>query len=260
MTVIFFGNAGTGGLGYEAGLPRCKELKLDAMEYPFTYGIRMSNSTAKKAGALAKQLNIKMSVHAPYYVNLASIEKAKITASKKRILMSCERAHHMGAKYVVFHPAYYQKYSPEECFKIVAEQIKDMNAKIKKNKWNVRLAPETTGKASQFGNIDELLKLKKQTGCHLCVDFAHLYARNLGKIDYNEIFKKLKSLNHIHSHFSGITYGQKGERSHKLQDKKHFFPLAKAIKKAKPKSITIINESPDVFGDAVKMKKWFNLL
>ena len=257
---IYFGHAGSGGLGNLEGIKKTKELKLEAMECAFTYGVKMSNALAKQCGELAKKLDIKMSVHAPYYINLASKEKAKITASKKRILMSCERAHHIGAKYVVFHAAYYQKYSPEECFKIVAEQIKDMNKAIKKNKWNVKLAPEVTGKPSQFGDLNELLKLKRQTGCHLCVDFAHLYARNLGKIDYNEVFKKLKSLSHIHAHISGLTYGPKGERSHKLLDKKMFMPLAKAIKKNKPKSITLINESPDVFGDAVKMKKWFNKL
>ena len=255
---ILFGPAGSAGLGNLEGIKKAKSLSLGAFEVEFTYGVKMANPLAKQCGKLAKDLNIKLSVHAPYYINLASEEKKKITASKKRILMSCERAHYLGARYVVFHAAYYQKDSPEQCYKKVAEETKDMNTAIKKNKWNVKLTPETTGKASQFGTVDELMKLKKETGCYLCIDFAHLYARNLGKIDYDEIFKKIKSLNHIHSHFSGITYTQKGERSHKPQDKAHFLPLAKAIKKAKPKSMTIINESPFVFRDAVKMKKWFS--
>lgn len=255
--IVTFGPAGSGGLGNIEGIKKAKQLSLGAFELEFTYGVKMQNALAKQVGALAKKLNIRLSVHAPYYVNLASKEKAKITASKKRILMSCERANYLRAKYVVFHPAYYQNLSPEDCYNKVAESIKEMKSIIKKNKWNVNLAPETTGKTSQFGTVDELLKLKKETGCHFTIDFAHLYARNQGKIDYNEVFKKLKPISHIHSHFSGIIYGPKGERSHKLQDKKHFIPLAKAIKKAKPKSITIINESPDVFGDALKMKKWF---
>ena len=255
--IVRFGQAGSSGLGNFEGIKHSKELELAAMECAFTYGVKMSNSLARQCGKLAKELDIKLSVHAPYYINLTSKEKAKITASKKRILMSCERAHHLGAKYVVFHAAYYQKQSQEECYEKVAEQIKEMNAVIKKSKWNLKLAPETTGKASQFGDLNELLKLKKETGCHLCVDFAHIYSRNLGKIDYNEVFKKLKSLNHIHSHFSGIEYGQKGERHHKPIEKKFFAPLAKAIKRHKPKSITIITESPNPYGDAVKIKKWF---
>jgi len=257
MTKILFGPAGTGGLGYEEGLKHCKELNLKCLECEFTYGVRMSNAEAKKVGEIAKKLGIKLSVHAPYYVNLASKEKAKLNASKKRILMSCERAHYLGASPVVFHSGYYQGRSEEEVYKIIKEAVVDMQKTIKQNKWNVKLAPEVTGKASQFAGLDTLLKLKEDIGCDICVDFAHLYARNQGKIDFNEVMKKIKSLPHIHCHFSGITYTAKGERAHKLLDKKFFMPLAKAIKKSKPKSMTIINESPDVYGDAVKMKEWF---
>ncbi|MBW2996416.1 TIM barrel protein [Candidatus Woesearchaeota archaeon] len=257
MSKILFGHAGSGGLGNEEGVKHSKELGLDAMEVAFTYGVRMSNAEAKKVGQLAKELGIKLSVHGPYYINLASKEKAKLTASKKRILQSCERAHHLGASPVVFHAGFYQGRNPEDVYKIIKEQIQDLQKTIKKNKWKVKLAPETTGKPSQFAGLEDLLRLKKSTGCSICIDFAHLYARTQGKIDYNEIMKKIKHLSHIHCHFSGITFGSKGERSHKLLDKRFFNPLAKAIKKHKPKSITIINESPDVYGDAVKMKKWF---
>jgi len=254
---ILFGSAGSAGLGNEEGVKHAKELGLGAMEVEFTYGVRMSNAEAKKVGEIAKKLGIKLSVHGPYYINLASKEKAKLNASKKRILMSCERAHYLGASPVVFHSGFYQGRDEKEVYDLIKEAIIDLQKTIKKNKWNVKLAPETTGKKSQFSGLDDLLRLKRETGCSICVDFAHLYARDAGKIDYNNIFKKIKSLHHIHCHFSGITYTAKGERSHKLLDKKFFMPLAKAIKKAKPKSMVIINESPDVFGDAVKMKDWF---
>ena len=254
---ILFGPAGSAGLGNEEGVKHAKELGLGCMEVEFTYGVRMSNAKAKKVGEIAKKLNIKLSVHGPYYINLASKEKAKLNASKKRILQSCERAHYLGASPVVFHSGFYQGREEKEVYQIIKEQIIDLKKTIKKNKWNVKLAPETTGKKSQFSGLDTLLKLRKETGCDICVDFAHLYAREAGKIDYDGIFKKIKSLPHIHCHFSGINYTAKGERSHKVLDKRFFMPLAKAIKKAKPKSMIIINESPDTYGDAVKMKEWF---
>jgi deoxyribonuclease-4 len=254
---ILFGNAGSAGLGNEEGVKHSKELGLDAMEVEFTYGVKMSNASAKRVGEIAKKLGIKLSVHGPYYINLASKEKAKLNASKKRILQSCERAHYLGASPVVFHSGFYQGRDEKEVYKIIKEQIIDLQKTIKKNKWKVKLAPETTGKKSQFSGLDDLLRLKRETKCDICVDFAHLFAREAGKIDFNEIMKKIKHLPHIHCHFSGITYTPKGERSHKLLDKRFFIPLAKAIKKHKPKSMIIINESPDVFGDAVKMKKWF---
>ncbi|MBW2977419.1 TIM barrel protein [Candidatus Woesearchaeota archaeon] len=253
---VLFGPAGSAGLGNEEGIRYAAELKLGAYEIEFTYGVRMSNAEAKKVGEIAKKLSIKLSVHGPYYVNLASKEKAKLNASKKRILLSCERAHYMGASPVVFHAGFYQGRTKEEVYKIIKEQIIDLQKTIKAKKWNVKIAPETTGKKSQFAGLNTLLKLKKETGCHLCVDFAHLYARNVGKMYYDEIFKKIKSLPHIHCHFSGITYTQKGERSHISLTKQFFMPLAKAIKKYKPKSMVIINESPRIFEDAVNMQKW----
>jgi len=254
---ILFGPAGSAGLGNEEGIKQASGLGLAAFEVEFTYGVRMSNAEAKKVGEIAKKLGIKLSVHGPYYVNLSSKEKAKQTASKKRILMSCERAHYMGASPVVFHAGYYQGRSEEEVYKIIKEAVLDLQKEIKSKGWKVKLAPEVTGKPSQFAGLDTLLRLSNEIGCEICVDFAHLYARNQGKIDFNEVMKKIKNLPHVHCHFSGITYTPKGERAHILLSKEFFMPLAKAIHKAKPKSITIINESPDVFGDAVKMQNWF---
>lgn len=249
--MIKIGPAGTSGLGYFEGLKTADKLGLSAMECEFTYGVRMSNSDAKEIGNLAKKLNVSLSVHAPYYINLASLEKQKVKASKIRILQSCERAHYLNAEYVVFHAAFYGKKEKEEIYSIVKDEITGLNKTIKKNRWNVLLAPETTGKGSQFGDLDELLRLSRETGCFLCVDFAHLRARYNGLIDYDSIFDKLKSISHIHSHFSGVEWTTKGERRHLITDKKDLLPLLKQVIKRK-KDITIINESPDPIGDSVK--------
>ena len=252
--MINLGTAGTSGLGYEEGLNKVKELGLNSLECEFTYGVKMPNADAKKIGELAKKLSISLSVHAPYYINLASKEKAKIRASKQRILQSCERAHYLGASPVVFHAGFYQGMDKAEVYQIIKESIIDLLKEIKKNSWNTALAPETTGKGSQFGDIDELLRLRKETGCDICVDFAHLKARNNGKIDYDEVFTKLKPLKHIHSHFSGIEWTPKGERRHLITEAKDIKELLNYCLKYQA-DITIINESPDPFGDCVKSKK-----
>lgn len=257
--MIKIGPAGTSGLGILKGIEKTKELGLDAMEVEFTYGVNMSNETAKQAGELAAKLKIDLSVHAPYYINLASEEKAKILASISRILQSCERAHYLGAKYVVFHSAFYGKRKPEEVEEMVLDGIKEIVAKLKEKKWDVVLAPETTGKKSQFAGLDELIDIyKKMKSSHVafCTDFAHLYAREGGEIDYDEVFGKLKKsgLRHFHCHFSGIEYTAKGERNHVVTTSAFFKPLAAALKKHKL-DVTIINESPAPFDDAVMMKK-----
>ena len=251
--MIRLGPGGTAGLGYKQGLKEISRLGLNALEVEFTYGVRMSNEEAKKIGALAKKLDISLSVHGPYYINLASFEKPKIYASKTRILQSCERAHHLGAKYVVFHAGFYQKKSKEEIYEIIKEQVIDLQNTIKQRKWNVELALETTGKATQFGDLDELMKMRQETGSNLTVDFSHLLARE-GKIDYDEVFNKIKSLKHIHSHFSGIEYTEKGERRHVLTEDDRIKTLISEVIKRNV-DITIINESPDPFGDSVKTKR-----
>lgn len=250
--MILLGPAGSPEKSSLEGVSRVKELDLDAMEVEFVRGVRMRNELAKQIGELAKKLNIKLSVHAPYYINLCSEEKEKRTASKKRILDSAERAHYLGASHVVFHPGYYGKYSKEEVYDIIKKSIIDMNKIIKKNKWKTKLAPETTGKKSQFGSLDELMRLRKETGCSICVDFAHLLARN-GSINYKEIFGKLKGIKHIHSHFSGINYSEKGEINHEIMKEKDIEPLLREILKRKIK-ITIISESPITWQDSLKMK------
>lgn len=254
--MIKIGPAGTGGNSLE-GVQLVHDKGLDAVEIEFTYGVRMSNQTAKQIGDLAKKLKMTLSVHGPYYINLASEEKPKIGASIKRILMSCERAHYLNAKYVVFHAAFYGKRSKEQTYQMVKKAVLEMQKKIKQKKWNVFLAPETTGKASQFGDIDELLRLKKETKCYLTIDFAHIKARNNGKINYDELFKKIRPLKHIHAHFSGIEWTEKGERRHKITEAKHIKELLSYIKKYKT-DITIINESPDPVGDSLKTKRMLN--
>ncbi len=246
---IKIGPGGTSGLGYDEGLKEIKNLNLDALEVEFTYGVRMSNMEAKKIGEMAK--GIILSVHGPYYINLASLEPDKVKASEKRILDSCERAHYLNARYVVFHAGFYGKKDKEEIYRIIKKELIDLKETINRNKWNSRLCPETTGKKSQFGSLEELQRLKKEIDVDYCVDFAHLLARE-GKIDYKKLLKKLPKK--FHSHYSGIEYTEKGERRHLNVDISDFKKLANELKK-QDKDIIIICESPDPFGDAVKMKK-----
>ncbi|MBW2989007.1 TIM barrel protein [Candidatus Woesearchaeota archaeon] len=253
MTCIRIGPGGTAGLGCEAGLKKVSELGLDALEVEFTHGVNLSNDSAKKIGKLAKKLKISLSCHAPYFINLASDEKAKVNASKIRILQSCERMHNMGGGPVVFHPGFYQKKTKEETYSLIKKEVQRMMKTIKEKKWNAWLALETTGKHSAFGSLDELLALTKEIRCSLTIDFAHLKARSQGRSSYGDMLDKVKHLKHIHSHFSGIEWTEKGERKHLLTPEKEIKVLLAGILKRKL-DITIINESPDVIGDAYKMK------
>ena len=250
--MVRIGPAGSEGRGNLKGVDKVAELGLDCMEVEFTYGVRMSLDSAKAIGELAKRRGIVLSVHAPYYINLASDEKEKIQASKKRILDSCERGHLLGARNIVFHAGFYQKKSAERTYALIKDAIQELQDNITKNKWAVSLCPEVTGKPSQFGSLEELLAMRKVTGCGLTVDFAHLYARQQGKINYNAVLKKLPKK--FHAHFSGIEYTGKGEKKHLRLTREFFKPLAEALIQHKL-DISLICESPEPYEDAAMMKK-----
>ncbi len=259
MSRIKLGPAGSPAKSTLEGVSKIRELGLHTMEVQFSHGVGMGLPLAKRIGEERKRIGIELSVHAPYYINLASSEKKKREESKRRILDSCERAHLMGASPVVFHPAYYGKYSKEETFQIVKDAMLEMKKYIRKKKWDVKLAPETTGKHSAFGNLEETIRLVRETRCDICIDFAHIYARNYGRIDYAEVLDKLKPLKlmHLHTHFSNIKFTRKGESSHLVMDHKpDFRPLARELLKRRL-DVTIVCESPVTWKDSLKMKKIF---
>ena len=122
---INLGPAGSGG-GTEKGFIAVKEAGLDAVEIEFTYSVWMKPTQARKIAEENKKLGLKLSIHAPYYVNLNSKEKHKIEGSKKRILKCCEMGHLLGVKYIVFHPGFYQGLSEEKTYKNIKKQIQEM--------------------------------------------------------------------------------------------------------------------------------------
>ena len=252
VLMIKIGPAGLGGQAI-TNIRYLKGIGIECAELAFTRGVYLSNEKSKELGKEAEKLKFSLSIHAPYYINLTSEDPQKIKDSKKRIMESCERGHHATAKYIVFHPAYYGKLNKEKCYELVKKEIEELQELIKKNNFNVILCPETTGKISQFGDIDELTKLSKQTGCGICVDFAHIYARNQGKINYDDVSKKIKDIKNLTAHFSGINYGLKGEKNHIPTPKEEAEKLLNSLNKNKI-NIRIINESPQPVRDTLMMQ------
>jgi len=249
---IRIGPAGADGRGYMKALHKAARMGLGCVEVAFTYGVRMKPEEAEAVGALARQKDIRLSIHAPYYINLAADDPAKLAASRERILSSCRMAAIMGARNVVFHAGFYQGHSAGKTFARIAKAIETLQVVVQKNRWAVALCPETTGKPAQFGSLDECLLLAQETGCEFTVDFSHLLARAAGRLDYGEVLDRLPR--RFHAHFSGIDYGPKGERKHLKTTRKFFMPLAEALVDRRLDA-TLINESPQPYPDAAMMKR-----
>ncbi|MBI2628637.1 TIM barrel protein [Candidatus Pacearchaeota archaeon] len=258
MTIVF----GPGGLGgvkeAVSNLERYYEMGIKACEIEFTYGVYIKENQAEEIKKAAERLGIKLSIHGHYWINLNSEDAKKIEQSKKRILDCCKIGHLLGVREIVFHPGFYGKKEKEETYQVIKKAMLELQEEIKKNKWKVVLCPETTGKVNVFGSVDEILRLVKDTKCSFTLDFAHLLARSNGKMSYEEMLKQFENLGfkEIHCHFSGIVYGDKGEKHHIMTPKAELVKLLNVLKKSKI-NFKIINESPDPVRDAaMSVKVW----
>ncbi len=251
---IKFGPAGLGGIKEaEKVLEAYYKIGLKACEIAFTYGIYIKNKEdALRIGKKSKELDIALSIHAPYYVNLNSKERDKIEASKKRILDCCEIGEALGANTVVFHPGFYGD-DKEKCYEQIKKGIIELMEVLKKKAWKIKIAPETMGKVNVFGSAEEISRLVHDTGCSFCIDFAHILAREK-KVDYQKVIKLFPE-KRWHVHFSGIIYGEKGEKHHRKTEKEEWRVLLKNL--PRDREIVIINESPDMVEDSVEGMKMY---
>ncbi|MEM0465328.1 MAG: TIM barrel protein [Candidatus Pacearchaeota archaeon] len=254
---IRFGPAGLGKVKEAIdNLNEFHNLGLRACEIAFTYGVYIKDiKDARLIGNHAKKLDIKLSIHAPYWINLNSKEKIKVEQSKQRILDCCKIGEELGAEIVVFHPGYYAGMSQEQTYNNIKNAILDIKKIIQKNKWKINIAPETMGKINVFGSFQQISDLAKETNSRFCIDFAHIEARDK-KIDYERIKYAFSKFKDWHVHFSGIEYTKAGEKRHIRTPKEKIKELLKNL--PKDKNIVIINESPNMIEDSVESLNIFN--
>ena len=149
--------------------------------------------------------------------------------------------------------------------KILCHVFSSQNIKI----W---VRPETTGKATQWGDVEEIVRLSKTFEQVLpCVDFSHLHARTNGEYNtYDEFAKVFETigneigdyaLKNFHAHIAGIEYGEKGEKKHLLLEESdmNYKDLIKAFKDFDVKGV-VVCESPVMEKDAVILKAYYESL
>ena len=206
------------------GLQHAHSLGITAMEMEWVQRVPKNIERIQEIKKVASNLNIYLTVHAPYFINLNAKEKEKLEASKVRIWDALEMAELAGAHSVCVHPAFYLGMDPAVVFENVREATRDIMSKKDSLFPNVNLAYETMGKISQFGTLEEVLKISNEFGIYPTIDTAHMHARTNGAWnttkEWNVLFDTYqkylgkKSLQTMHMHYSGIEYTEKGERKH----------------------------------------------
>lgn len=275
--MVLFGPAGTPGGFFEKGykkslqLPQyLDEIGLDLFEYQCGNGVTVGEATARKLGEVFRERGKILSVHAPYFISLSSVEEEKRLNSIGYILKTARAAHWMGAERIVVHSGSCAKISREEALALAKDTLaRAVDALKEEGLSHIVICPETMGKINQLGTLEEVLELCKVHESFLpTVDFGHLNARTRGEVNdavaYGKILDAIEDhlgedrMRRMHVHFSKIEYTSGGEKRHlTFEDAVYgpdFEPLADLLVK-KNSSAHIICESDNTQDvDALSMK------
>lgn len=262
----------TGKGSYPEAFDIIEEMGLDGLELEFVHGVRMNPETREKVKTIRAEKNLVLTAHAPFYINLNSKEEDKVEASAARIVETAAVAGEVGAFSITFHAAYYMGKDKDTVFNQVKTQIVNINKIIAKENINLWIRPETTGKPTQWGDLDEIINLSKEFENVLpCIDFSHLHARSAGEYntydEFSQIFEKLGkelgdyAINNFHGHLAGIDYGAKGEKKHlNLEESDmNYKDLLKVMKEFGVKG-ALVCESPNIEDDAALLKQYYQIL
>ncbi len=264
--MVRFGTAGNPDNFYESGYKKSiempkwlSEIGLSAYEYQCSKGVKITQKTAEELGKTADENNIYLSVHAPYYISLSSVEPEKRDNSVNYIMATLNAANFMGAKRIVVHAGSCSKISREEALSLACDTLRKAESEAKNAGLDhISICPETMGKINQLGTVDEVIEMCKISEIFVpCIDFGHVNAREMGSLqalkNFEEIIDKIHNglgeerAKHFHVHFTRIAYTQGGEKCHLPYSDDSFGPsfdpMAELISKRDLEPV-IICESP----------------
>lgn len=249
------------------------KMGLDCFEYQCGRGVNIGLDKAKLLGEVAKEKGITLSLHAPYYISMSSVEEEKRLNSINYILASARAVNAMGGDRIIVHTGSCGKITRERALELAIDTMKlSLKALDEEGLSHIHICPETMGKVNQLGTLEEVIALCKIDERLIpCIDFGHLNARDLGilktKEDFEQIFIKIRDslgsdrLKNFHSHFSKIEYSQGGEKRHLTFDDTIFGPDFEPVMDLTVKygcSPTFICESAGTQAeDAKQMKDYY---
>ncbi len=281
--LIHFGTAGNCNRFYEEGFKSSHQAPawlaaqgLNAYEYAAGHGVSIGEETARKIGASAAEHGVSVSIHAPYYINCGSDDEKKQSASINYLLQSARAADWMGGKRVVFHAGSPGKRKREEAFQDVCKVVSQARAALDQTGFShILLCPETMGRPSQIGTLDEILILCKADERMIpTIDFGHLHAAGRGCMtevnSFEQVIKKMideigmERCRHFHAHFSKIAYTAKGERQHMTFADADYGPdfahLVPVLKKYRLEPTIICESRGTQADDALSMLRLYSAL
>ncbi len=248
----------------EEGVRLVSRLGLNALEVEFVRGVRMKMEEARRVGAAAAETGVRLSAHAPYYINLNSRNRETIGKSKDHILLTLQRARDLGARIIVVHAGFYSEMPSEAATEVMARGLAEVRERADSEGLSeVLIGLETMGRKASWGTFREMRQVcSRVRNVVPVVDFAHLHARGHGSLRTPEDFARVLAeferfrAPFLHSHFAGIEWGPAGERRHlEVSAGSPDFAILAPLLAAKRYDITLICESPLLEKDALLMKR-----
>ena len=260
----------TGKGGYPRAFEILKEMDLDGLEVEFVHGVRMPEQTRQLLKQISTEQGFILTSHGPFYINLNSQEPEKVDASVQRIIETAQAAHDFGGYSITYHAAFYMGGDKETVYNQVKTQTQKIIGELENKGINdVWVRPETTGKSTQWGDYEEIIRLSKEFEKVLpCIDFSHIHARTAGEYNtYDEFCKILDrigtelgevALNNFHAHLAGIEYSAKGEKKHLVLENSdmNYKDLLKALKAFDVRG-ALVCESPNIEIDTKILKDYY---
>ncbi len=275
-----FGPAGTGddfkAKGFKSSLQvpdYLLNIGLDHFEYQCGRGVNIGIEKALELGKIAKEKGISISLHAPYYISMSSVEEEKRLNSVNYILSSARAVKAMGGDRIIVHTGSCGKISREEALRLAIDTMKlSQKALDEEGLTDIHICPETMGKVNQLGTLYEVLELCKIDERIIpCIDFGHLNARDLGVLKAKEDFEKIlleiknqlgeERFKNFHSHFSKIEYTTGGEKRHLTFEDTVFGPdyqpVMELVKKFDLSPIFVCESAGTQAEDSKTMKDYY---
>lgn len=275
--MVWFGPAGNAEsfetMGYKKTeqIPQyLEQMGLSAYEYQCGRGVRVRRDTAEKLKGLFAEKKIRVSLHAPYYISLSSVEEEKRNNSVEYILQSARAVDWMGGDRIVVHSGSCAKMTREQATALAKETLaKAVRALDENGLSHIHICPETMGKINQLGTLEEVLELCTVDERLIpCIDFGHLNARTLGGLmtpeAMRQVFEEMENrlgaerARSFHSHFSKIQYTTGGEKCHltfaDTQYGPNFEPVARLVVEKGCSAVFICESAGTQAEDAAAMR------
>jgi deoxyribonuclease-4 len=277
--MIRFGTAGNGQAFYAAGHSSSLDMPkflagvgLNAYEYQCGRGVNVKEEFCRKLAGAAAEHGIALSIHAPYFINLATPDPRVQESSLNHIRKSLAAAQAMGAKRIVVHPGSVGKGTRREAVARALDLLERVLEELIPDYPGIMLCLETMGKLNQLGTLEEIIELCQLADCLMpTVDFGHLHARGLGAVkgrdEFEEILDRIDAglgahvVKNLHIHFSPIEYGKGGEIRHRTFAEEdygpHFEPLAGIIARDRLTPVVISESAGAQVEDALTMQELY---